>query len=79
MGLYKYAKMSATNKVPKGLKDSKYEKGNLGAHLPIPYVPPTDLLQTKEGLDGIKLKLPDGTVISMTTFAKGNPKEYLST
>ncbi len=77
MGLYKYAKMSVTNKVPKGLKDSKCEMWNLGAHPPIPYVPPMDLLQAKENLDAIKLKLPDGTVISMTIFAKGNPEEYL--
>ncbi len=69
--------MSSTNKVPKGLKDSECEKGNLGACQPIPYVPPMDLLQTKENLDAIKLKLPDGTIISMMIFAKGNPKEYL--
>ncbi len=25
----------------------------------------------------VKLKLLDGTVISMTIFVKGNPKEYL--
>jgi hypothetical protein len=69
--------MSATNKVPEGLKDSECEKGNLGARPPIPYVPPTDPLQAKENSDSIKLKLPDGTVISMTIFAKGNPEEYL--
>jgi hypothetical protein len=69
--------MSASNKVPKGLKDSKCEKGNLGAHPPIPYIPPTDLLQAKENLYSIKLKLPDGIVISMMIFAKGNLKEYL--
>jgi hypothetical protein len=69
--------MSASSKVPEGLKDSECEKGNLGARPPIPYVPPTDLLQAKENSDSIKLKLPDGTVISMTIFAKGNPEEYL--
>ena len=58
--------MSASSKVPEGLKDSECEKGNLGARPPIPYVPPTDLLQAKENSDSIKLKLPDGTVISMT-------------
>ena len=69
--------MSASSKVPEGLKDSECEKGNLGARPPIPYVPPTDLLQAKENSDSIKLKLLDGTVISMTIFAKGNPEEYL--
>ncbi len=69
--------MSASNKVPKGLKDSKCKKGNLGAHPPIPYVTLTDLLQAKENSDTIKLKLPDGTIISMTIFAKDNPLEYL--
>jgi hypothetical protein len=69
--------MSVTNKVPEGLKDSECKKGNLGACPPIPYVPPTDLLQAKENSDVIKLKLQDGTIISMTIFAKGNPKEYL--
>ena len=77
VGLFNYAKMSTSNKVPKGLKDSECEKGNLGARPPIPYVPPTDLLEAKENSDSIKLKLPDGTVISMTIFAKGNPEEYL--
>jgi hypothetical protein len=75
--LYQHAKVSASSKVPEGLKDSECEKGNLGARPPIPYVPPTDLLQAKENSDSIKLKLPDGTVISMTIFAKGNPEEYL--
>ncbi len=69
--------MSTTNKVPDRLKDSECKKGHLGACPPIPYVPPMDLLQTKEKSDAIKLKLPNGTVISMTIFAKGNPKEYL--
>ncbi len=77
VGLFYHAKMSASSKVPEGLKDSKCEKGNLGARLPIPYIPPTDLLQAKENSDSIKLKLPDGTIISMTMFTKGNPKEYL--
>ncbi len=69
--------MSTTSKVPEGLKDSECKKGNLGARPPIPYVPPMDLLQAKENSDSIKLKLPDGTVISMMIFAKGNLKEYL--
>ena len=77
MGLYQHAKMSASSKVPEGLKDSECKKGILGACPPIPYVPPTDLLQAKENSDSIKLKLLDGTVISMMIFTKENPKEYL--
>ncbi len=77
VGLYQHATMSTSSKVPEGLKDSECKKGKLGAHPPIPYIPPTDLLQAKENSDSIKLKLPDGTVISMTIFAKGNPEEYL--
>ncbi len=69
--------MSTSNKVPEGLKVSKCEKGNLGVRSPILYVPPMDLLQAKENLDAIKLKLPDGIVMSMKIFARGNPEEYL--
>ncbi len=69
--------MSMSNNVPEGLKDSECKKGNLGVHPPILYVPPMDLLQAKENSDAIRLKLPDGTVISMTILAKGNPEEYL--
>jgi hypothetical protein len=69
--------MSMSNKIPEGLKDSEYEKGNLGVHPPIPYIPPTDLLQTKENTDTLKLKHPDRTVFSMTIFTKGNPEDYL--
>ncbi len=59
------------------MKDSECKKGNLGVHPPIPYVPPTDLLKTKESTDTLKLKLPNLTVLSMTIFAKGNLKDYL--
>jgi hypothetical protein len=69
--------MSTANKAPEGLKDAECEKGNLGVCPPIPYVPPADLLQTKENTDTIKLKLLDGTVFSMMIFAKGNLKECL--
>jgi hypothetical protein len=75
--LYLYAKMSMSTKVPEGLKDSEYEKRNLGVHLPILYIPPMDLLQTKENTDTLKLKLPNGTVFRMPIFAKGNPEDYL--
>jgi hypothetical protein len=75
--LYLKARMSASTKAPEGLKDSECKKGNLGVRPPIPYVPPMDLQQTKENTDTLKLKLPDGTVFSMTIFAKGNPEDYL--
>ena len=75
--LHLYARMSATSKAPEGLKDSECEKGNLGIRPPIPYVPPTDLLQTKENSDRLKVKHPNGTVFTMSIFAQGNPKEYL--
>jgi hypothetical protein len=69
--------MSASKKVPEGLKDSECKKGNLGVRPPIPYVPLTDLLLSKESTDTLKLKLPNGTVFSMTIFVKGNPEDYL--
>jgi hypothetical protein len=72
-----YAKMSISNKIPEGLKDSECKKENLGVCPPIPYVPPMDLLQTKESMDMLKLKLQNGTFFSMTIFAKGNPEDYL--
>jgi hypothetical protein len=36
-----------------------------------------DLLQTKENMDTLKMKLSDRTVFSMTIFTKGNPEDYL--
>ena len=76
--LYLHLRMSASSRVPEGLKDSECKKGKLGIRPPILYVPPTDLLKTKEILDSLKVKLPDGTVFTMQIFAKGNPEEYLS-
>ena len=69
--------MSASSKAPEGLKDSECEKGHLGNRPPVPYVPPTDLLQTKESSEVLKVKLSDGTVFSMGIFAKGTPEDYL--
>ena len=67
--------MSASLKSRKGLKDSKCEKGVL-MHCPsIPYVPPTDLLVTKENSESLKVKLPDGTVLTMSIYSSRNPKE----
>ena len=44
--------------------------------LPIPYVPPTDLLKKQE-TEQIKVELPDGTKFQMPTFGSGNNKGYL--
>jgi hypothetical protein len=69
--------MSASLKTPEGLKDFECEKGHLGNRPPVPYVPPTDLLQTKDSSKTLKVKLADGTVFSMSIFAKGTPEDYL--
>jgi hypothetical protein len=36
-----------------------------------------DLLQTKDSSETLKVKLADGTVFSMSIFAKGSPEDYL--
>ncbi len=54
--LYLSAKMSNSSETPKGLKDSKCKKGHLGIRPPIPYVPPTDLLQVKDSMEMLKVK-----------------------
>ncbi len=69
--------MSASSKAPEGLKDSECEKGHLGNRPPVPYVSPTDLLQTKDSGEVLKVKLSDGTVFSMGIYAKGTPEDYL--
>ena len=69
--------MSSSSKAPKGLKDAECEKGKLAIQPPIPYVPPKDLLQTKESSDTLKVKFPDGTIFTMQIFTRGNPEEYL--
>ena len=49
----------------------------MGNRPPVPYVPPTDLLQTKDSSETLKVKLADGTLFSMGIFAKGSPEDYL--
>jgi hypothetical protein len=75
--LYLSSRMSASSKTPKGLKDSECLKGHLGNCPPVPYVPPMDLLQTKDNSETLKVKLADVTVFSMSIFAKGSPEDYL--
>lgn len=69
--------MSASSKTPEGLKDSECEKGHLGTRPPIPYVPPTDLLPTRDNTETLKVKLSDGTVFTMSIFARGSPEDFL--
>jgi hypothetical protein len=70
--------MSVPLKSPEGLRDSKCEKGNLSHRLPIPYVPPTDLLPVMEKIETIKIKVADQTKVNMKIFSTGSPEEYLS-
>ncbi len=69
--------MSSSSKAPKGLKDSECKKGSVGVRPPIPYVPPMDLLQMKDNTDNLKVKMSNGTIFTMSIFAKGNPEDYL--
>ena len=70
--------MSVPLKSPEGLKDHECEKGNLSHRPPIPYVPPTDLLPATSKIETIKIKVSDGTTVSMKIFSVGSPEEYLS-
>jgi hypothetical protein len=69
--LYLSTRMSTSSKMPGGR-----EKGHLGNHPPVSYIPPTDLLQTKDSTETLKVKLADG-LFSMSVFAKGSPEDYL--
>ncbi len=53
--------------LPEGLKNAECKKGTP----PIPYVPPTDLLEKRE-TEQIKVELPDGTKFKMPTYNSGN-------
>ncbi len=70
--------MSTTLKTSKRLKDSKCKKGQLSSWPPVPYVPPMNLVTTKEVHETLKIKLPDGTVFNMSIFSQGNTKQYLA-
>ncbi len=61
---------------PEGLKNIEYEKGMPPIRPPIPYVPPTDLLEKRE-MEQIKVELPDGTKFQLPTYGSGNNKENL--
>jgi hypothetical protein len=67
--------MSST-KSTESLKDSECEKGQLAIWPPISYVPPTDLHSSTES-EIIKVKLPDGTTVSVKAFSSGNNEENI--
>ena len=67
--------MSST-KSTESLKDSECEKGQLAIWPPISYVPPTDLHSSTES-EIIKVKLPDGTTVSVKAFSSGNNGENI--
>ncbi len=67
--------MSST-KSTESLKDSECEKGQLAIQPPISYFPSTDLHGSTES-ETIKVKLPDGTTVSMKAFSSGNNEEYI--
>jgi hypothetical protein len=67
--------MSIILKNPKGLKDLECKKGQLSSWPPIPYIPLTDLVTTKESPENLKIKLSNGTVFNMSIFFQGNTEE----
>ncbi len=69
--------MSTVLKSLKGLKDSEWKKRQLSSWPPIPYVPPTDLVTTKEVQESLKITLPNGTIFNKSIFSQGKTKEYL--
>jgi hypothetical protein len=77
-GHWQHAKMSTTLKSLDRLKNSECEKGQLSNRPPIPYVPETDLLTTKEEPHVLKVKRPDDTCLNMPIYSRGNNKEYLT-
>jgi hypothetical protein len=77
--LWQHAKMSTTLKAPDRLKDSECKKGQLSNWPPVPYVPPTDLVTTKEEPQSLKIKLPGGSVFNMSINSHhGSTKGYLA-
>jgi hypothetical protein len=70
--------MSTLLKSPKGLKDLECGKGQLNSWLPIPYVPPMDLVTTEEAPESLEIKLPDETVFNKSIFSCLNTEEYLA-
>jgi hypothetical protein len=76
--LCQHAKLSTTLKSPEGLKDLECKRGQLSSQPLIPYVLPTNLVTTKEALESLKIKLPNGTIFNMSIVSRGNTEEYLA-
>ncbi len=70
------AYMMSSTKSNESLKDSECEKAQLAIRPPISYVPPTDLHGSIES-ETIKVKLPDGTTVSVKAFSSGNNEDYI--
>jgi hypothetical protein len=70
--LRQHTKMSTTLKSPEGLKDSECKKGQLSSQPPILYIPPTNLVNTKEVPETHKIKLSNGTVFNKSIFSQEN-------
>ncbi len=70
--------MSTSLKSPDGLKDAECKKGQLSHRPPIPYVPVGDIITPKEEPQVFKIKLPDGSNLSMPIYSHGNNEEYLA-
>ncbi len=74
--LWQVAMSSNLKSPPEGLKNVECKKDTPLVRPPIPYVPPTDLLEKQETKQ-IKVELPDGTKFQMPTYGSGNNEEYL--
>ncbi len=74
--LWQYAMSTNLKSLSEGLKNVKCKKGAMLVRPPIPYVPPTDLLEKRE-MEQIKVELPNGTRFQMPTYGSGNNEEYL--
>jgi hypothetical protein len=69
--------MSTTLKSPNGLKNFECKKRQLSNWPPILYVAEMDIVEPKEDLQVLKVKLPDNSHINMHIYSRGNTKEYL--
>ncbi len=68
--LWQHAMSSNLKSLLEGLKPLECEKGKTVAQLPIPYVPPMDLIKKQETKQ-IKVKMPDETNFQMAAFVYG--------
>jgi hypothetical protein len=76
-GLWHHARMSTSLMSPGGLKDAECGKEQLSHWPPIPYVPVVDIATPKEEPQVFKIKLLDGSHLSMSIYSRGNNEKYL--